>query len=74
MYQGMVASVIGKFTNTSAHTSYLFLVKDPFPDSRVSPLSPAQKTCGSTISVCHDGFFSNRSPGAGRAAHYILTV
>jgi hypothetical protein len=57
MYQGMVASVIGKFTNTSAHTSYLFLVKDPFPDSRVSPLPPAQKTRGSTISVCHDGSF-----------------
>jgi hypothetical protein len=31
MYQGMVASVIGKFTNTSAHTSYLFLVKEHFP-------------------------------------------
>jgi hypothetical protein len=30
MNQGMVASVIGKFTNTSAHTSYLFLVKEHF--------------------------------------------
>jgi hypothetical protein len=27
MNQGMVASVFGKFTNTSAHTSYLSLLK-----------------------------------------------
>jgi hypothetical protein len=28
MYQGMVAFVNGKFINVSAHTSYLYLVKE----------------------------------------------
>jgi len=31
MNQGMVAFEIGKFTNTSAHTSYLCVVKEPAP-------------------------------------------
>jgi hypothetical protein len=43
MYQGMVASVIGKFANTSAHTSYLFFVKDHFHDTCISQLSRHKK-------------------------------
>jgi len=43
MNQGMVASVIGKFANTSAHTSYLLLVKEPNFDNRVSRLPRHKK-------------------------------
>jgi hypothetical protein len=44
MYQGMVASVIGKFANTSAHTSYLYLVKNLVLRRLHFATVPAQKT------------------------------
>jgi hypothetical protein len=44
MYQGMVASVIGKFANTSAHTSYLFIVKNLVLRRLHFATAPAQKT------------------------------
>jgi len=43
MNQGMVAFVDGKFTNASAHTSYLCTVKEHAPE-RTSLLSAPQKT------------------------------
>ena len=55
----MVASVIGKFTNTSAHTSYLFFVKEHFQRLPFAT-APAQKSRGSTLSVRRAGRFSFR--------------
>ena len=42
MNQGMVASVIGKFTNTSAHTSYLYFVKELFPYKQKPAAQPSR--------------------------------
>jgi hypothetical protein len=54
MNQGMVASVIGIFANTSAHTSYLFLVKDRTFRQPHFATAPAQKTRDETHSARHD--------------------
>jgi len=45
MYQGMVAFIDGKFINMSAHTSYLYLVKEPIHWWHFA-ISPAQKNRG----------------------------
>ena len=47
MNQGMVASNIGIITNTSAHTSYLYLVKQLYPykqNPRLNPLGSPRRT------------------------------
>ena len=57
MNQGMVASVIGKFTNTSAHTSYLYLVKEPIQRLRFATVPTQANPRGSTLSVRRAGGF-----------------
>ena len=76
MNQGMVASVIGKFTNTSAHTSYLFLVKE-----QSSTVAFRNRSCTTKLTrlnpsrfAAPEDPFSEPPPGAGRARHYILTA
>jgi len=60
----MVAFVNGKFTNASAHTSYLILLKNMAHNKKHRGCIhfgwPLRKTR-----------FSESPPGAGRARHYI---
>jgi hypothetical protein len=63
MNQGMVASVIGKFTNTSAHTSYLSLVKEPAPAwSRLFSHCENRATALTLVAVLVDDPGAFRSP------------
>jgi len=73
----MVAFVNGKSTNASAHTSYLYLVKelDHFPVIQpvcISQSVPHNNTAAkpSRIAAPDDSENSESPPGAGRAAHY----
>jgi len=61
----MVAFVNGKFTNASAHTSYLILLKN---------IPAIKNTAAESVSDDRFGRFTTESPpGAGRARHYIWT-
>ena len=57
MNQGMVASVDGKFTNASAHTSYLYLVKEPIQRLHFATVPTQADPRGSTLSVRRAGGF-----------------
>jgi len=73
----MVALSINGFTHdASAHTSYLFIVKDRFLTDRISQISPAQNRCSVSFrfSPHRSTLFqeSHPSAGAGRPL-YMLT-
>ena len=70
----MVASVNDKFINVSAHTSYLYLVKERISTDCISRSVPHNETAAkpSRIAAPDDSENSESPPGAGRAAHYTM--
>jgi len=70
----MVALYNGFTHDDSAHTSYLFIVKDRFLTDRISQISPAQNRCSVSFrSSPHRQTLVSRisTPVLERAAYYI---